>query len=271
MDTPPAVDTLADRYSRMSHSWWLAAVVLLVLPIRVIVVGLNREPPPADEFTLMLRASQCITAAFLIGSLVLYRSYRLRLPPVTRRRWWGPAENAGRRVGFWVLWTILALNALFLGLMGERLNTIVLAANPAAYLHPDATQFAIETLPTDTGDGLIHFTLRNDGNYRVPLRGGQVLGELQVETPAGPYLLGEAQLHFPVRMSDGEVATHPLPDAVAPHSTITFLIPFSHWGSIRGHLPTNLNVHVSYVPTPGLLHYQPIDLFERPLREITTM
>ena len=259
----------ADRYARLAQSWWLAAIILIALPLQIMVPAANPEPPPAGEFTLVLRSSEVLAALFLLGTLGLYWSWRHRLPPVTRGRWWGPGDERGRRLGFWTLWTFLALWSVnLLGLYGEQLNALVLTANPSAYLRPDPLAFAIETPPSDPDSGLIHLTLLNASNHRIPLRAGQFLGQLEIETPAGPYLMGRAQLRVDVKFTDALVATHPLPRGVESHQSISLLLPLPHWGAIRAHLPLNQEIEVRYLPARAFWEYQQIGLFEGPIGSI---
>ncbi|MEO7992862.1 MAG: hypothetical protein ABI743_00555 [bacterium] len=266
--TPPPPATPAERYAALARSWWTAAMVVLAAPIIIFKPALRPAPPPVGPWEQFLHIAQVVVALFAIGSLVLYFQWRLRLPEVTRPRWYAPSVGPGRRLGFWLLWLGLATYGWFtLGLLAPKVDREIRLGNPAAYLHADPTAFAIERLPNGTVGGLIHLVLRNDGKYPIPIPPEPRLGTVSIETPMGAYLMGKARLALAVECTPAQLPLNPFPAAFLPGESYEFLIPFASWGKVVDGVPGNLEIDFSYTPLGGLMgpSYQPLDLYAGPV------
>lgn len=250
----------------MAQSWWLAAGTALILPHYVIGPAFAAIPPPAGPFQQNIKLAAVFCLGFLAVGIWMGWRWRDRLPPVTSQRWYGPADTLARVRGYGVLWSLIALHtALVLGLLAPRAVGQVLITGPAAYLRPDLEGFFIE--PLNDGSGLIHLTLVNQGRHAIPLQEGQRIGEVVVDSPSGPALLGRAQSRFSVLVTAELTGRQPAPDTVAAGDSVRFLLPWPQWGAIAEGAPSGLLLTIRYFPASSPVGpvYQPLDLYDGPL------
>lgn len=261
--------THEDRYTRMAFSWWMFALVLTIIPYNMAAPAFKPDPPPPGQFVDVLQMARGLATIFLVVSLVLYVRFRHRLPEVTKPQWYGPADDKLRRMGFFAIWITMALYCwVFLGAIGDRGLQAVRANGTAAYLMPTVGGFVIEVLPSVEKEGVIHLTLVNSADFPLPVDPGRVLGQLTIETPSGPILVGQSEAVFKVELTPDQLALKPLPRLLEPKTQYTFMIPYPRWGQVIETAPANARVRVEYTPT-GVIHVrQPLTLFEGPLGDL---
>lgn len=258
-------------YPSLARTWWLAAIALLALPPWIMQSAFTPAPPAPGEFRLSMLMGIGFTSLFLLVSLILFTRWREQLPPVTRPRWYGPAEPLARRRGFWILWALASMHATFwFGLMGPQALGEVLINAPAAYLRPDLSGFGIEIVPADQS-GLLHLRLINTGKFAIPVHAEQQLGMLQISSRTGPYLLGLSEVRIPVHLTTELTGLSPLPEEIASGESITFLLPLPRWAVILDNAPRSLPIDILYFPIGSLLlpsDYAPLDLHHGTLQDI---